>query len=363
MGVPLIQKLGMVQYMAARKLRGERRFPLVLMLEPLFRCNLACIGCGKIQYPKEILAQSLTPEACFEAAEQCGAPVVAVAGGEPFLHEEMPRIVSGLIERKRFVYFCTNGLLLRKKLSDYAPSPYLTFSLHLDGGRESHDRITNRPGLFDSVLELMHFLRGRGFRFTVNCTLYNDSRPEEIGTLFDRVMALGAQGITISPAFSYQENSRKGLFPARSRSKALFRAIFERGRGRGWKFNHSSLFLDFLSGNRTYTCTPWGNVTRNILGWQRPCYLLAEGYAPSYRALMEKTNWADYGPGRNPKCRNCMLHSGFEATAVNDAIAHPLTALGVFLKGPCTEGPFAPDPTESGVLRLLLRGETNESNG
>jgi len=337
MGVPLLQKASIAKYITGHKLRRDRRFPLVLMLEPLFRCNLSCIGCGKTRYPEEILDLRLGPQECFDAAEECGAPVISIAGGEPLLHENMPEIAAGFIARKKFIYLCTNGLILKRRLVDYTPSSYLTFSVHVDGSRELHDRLTNRSGMYDSAMDAIELLGRRGFQFVVNCTIYNVQRPEAIADFFDCVLDLGAQGITTSPGFGYTDESPGGLFLSRQESVLFFREIFKLGRGRKWQFNQSNLFLDFLSGNQNYMCTPWGNVTRNVFGWQRPCYLFADDYAPSFQDLMEKTNWDAYGPGRHPKCAHCMLHSGFEATAVNDAFAHPLKALGAYLRGFSTE--------------------------
>jgi hopanoid biosynthesis associated radical SAM protein HpnH len=347
MGVPFIQKNRIAQYIFGQKLRGRRRYPLVLMLEPLFRCNLSCAGCGKIAYPEEILDRRLSGEECFSAVEECGAPVVSIAGGEPLIHQEMPQIVAGLVKRRKFIYLCTNGLLLKNHLHNYRPSPYLTFSIHLDGSREMHDGLAGRPGVFDSAVEAVRLLRPRGFRFITNCTLYEGVTAREVAEFFDFVLALGAEGITLSPGYPYAGASPGERFLKRTHSKQLFREIFKLGKGRKWKFNQSSLFLDFLAGNRTYRCSPWGNATRNVLGWQKPCYLFAEGYAPTFRALMKETDWSRYGPGRHPQCTHCMLHSGFEATAVDDTLAHPLKALFVFLRGPRTEGPFAPDPAEN----------------
>ncbi len=346
MSVPLIQKYRIARYLLGRKLRGEQHYPLVLMLEPLFRCNLACFGCGKINYPKEILDCRLSVEECLAAVEECGAPVVSIAGGEPLMHKDMPQIVNGLVKRKKFVYLCTNGLLLKAHLKDYTPSLYFTFSLHLDGNRKRHDAVVGRPGVFDTAVDAIRLAHAQGFRCIVNCTLYEGVAAEEIGEFFDFVMSLGAEGITVSPGYNYPNAKQQGMFLQRSQSKQVFRDIFELGKGRGWKFNQSSLFLDFLAGNRNYQCMPTGNPTRNVLGWQRPCYLLAESYAPSYRALVEETDWNKYGPGRHPQCIHCMLHSGFEASAVKDTLTHPLQALYVFLHGPRTQGPFAPDDAE-----------------
>jgi hopanoid biosynthesis associated radical SAM protein HpnH len=347
MGVPISQKYSLAQYLLGQKLRGKQRYPLVLMLEPLFRCNLACAGCGKIRYPEEVLDRCLSMEECFSAVEECGTPVVSIAGGEPLIHKDMPQIVAGLVKRKKFVYLCTNGLLLKAHLQDYTPSSHLTFSLHLDGHGERHDALAGRPGVFDSAVEALHLLRSKGFRFIINCTLYEGVSPKEISEFFDFILSLGAGGITLSPGYHYAHASQKEIFLQRGRSKQLFRQVFTLGKGRKWKFNQSSLFLDFLAGNRAYQCTPWGNPTRNVLGWQRPCYLFAEGYAPNFQSLLEETDWSRYGPGRHPQCAHCMLHSGFEATAVNDTLAHPLQAFFVSWRGPRTEGPLAPDPADS----------------
>jgi hopanoid biosynthesis associated radical SAM protein HpnH len=348
MGVPLIQKYRISRYIYRQKAVGRSRFPLVLMLEPLFRCNLSCSGCGKTTWPEEVLDKRLSAEECQAAAEECGAPVVSIAGGESLIHEEMPQIVTRLTGLKRFVYLCTNGILLKKKLAQYSPSPYLTFSVHLDGCRELHDRLAGKEGVFDSAVNSMLLLRNRGFRFTVNCTIYNGVSAAQAGEFFDFVMRLGAEGITVSPGYDYPGAPQKGLFLKRAESKILFREIFRLGRNRRWRFNHTSFFIDFLSGNRSYQCTPWSTVTRNIYGWQKPCYLFADGYAESVRALLEETEWDRYGPGINPKCEHCMLHSGFEGTAVNDMISHPVQALSVYLRGPITEGPFARDTVKSG---------------
>jgi hopanoid biosynthesis associated radical SAM protein HpnH len=346
MSVPLRQQIRVGRYILGQKLRGVRRYPLVLMLEPLFRCNLACPGCGKVRHEKEILSRSLTAGECFSAAEECQAPVVSIAGGEPLLHEDMPAIVSGLIERGRFVYLCTNGLLLEERLPDYRPSPFLTFSVHLDGNRVRHDEAVGREGVFDRAAAALVLARERGFRVTVNTTLYRAVRPVEAAQFFDFAMGLGVEGITVSPGFPYERAPNQDAFLDRIASKQLFREVLRLGRGRGWKFNHSSLFLDFLAGNRTYQCTPWGNPTRNIFGWQSPCYLLAESYTASFSELLEGTRWERYGPGRNPKCADCMLHCGFEPTAVDAAFSQPWQALRVFLAGPRTDGRLAPEPCE-----------------
>ncbi len=360
MGIPLLQKYRVARYIAGRKLRRAKRYPLVLMLEPLFQCNLACAGCGKIDYPKEILKKRMSVEDALRAVDECGAPVVSIPGGEPLIHKEMPQIVAGIVARKRFVYLCTNAILLTRHIDDYSPSPYLTFSVHLDGNRERHDESVCQEGVYDKAVEAIRLARSRGFRVTVNCTLFTGENPDRVAEFFDTAMGLGIEGITVSPGYSYSHAPRQDVFLERSASKRLFREIFRRRRDRTtrWEFNHSSLFLDFLAGNQAYQCTPWSNPTYNIFGWQRPCYLLSdEGYAPSFRSLMEDTEWDHYGVGRNPRCNNCMAHCGYEGTAVDDAFTNPLKALTVSLRGPRTYGPMAPE------LPILYRTDSASQAG
>jgi hopanoid biosynthesis associated radical SAM protein HpnH len=344
MGIPLRQQWAIVTHVLRQKVYGVERYPLVLMLEPLFRCNLACAGCGKIDYPEEILDRRMSVEECMAAIDECGAPVVSIAGGEPLIHKEMPDIVDGLIRRKKFVYLCTNALLLPQRLEDYTPSAYLAFSIHLDGHRHRHDASVCRAGVFDRAIEAAKMALENGFRVTVNCTLFQGESAEEVARFLDYVTELGVEGVTISPGFSYTHAPRHDIFMQRNATKHLFRSIFKLGRRREWRLNHSSLFLDFLAGNQSYRCTPWGNPTRNVFGWQKPCYLLVdEGYAPTFKALLQETDWDRYGIGNNPKCANCMAHCGYEATAVADAMAHPMKALRVSLRRPKTDGPMAPD--------------------
>ena len=344
MGVPLIQQLRVGSYIFKQKLKGNERYPLVLMLEPLFRCNLACAGCGKIDYPDEILNKRLSYDECINSVEECGSPMVSIAGGEPLIHKEMSNIVKELVSRKKFIYLCTNALLLDKKMHEYTPSPYLTFSIHLDGDKERHDASVCRKGVYDKCVEVIKKALNRGFRVTVNCTLFQGESAEEVAQFMDNMMKLGVEGVTISPGYSYERAPRQDVFLKRTGSKNLFRKLFELGKTKKWRFNQSSLYLDFLAGNQTYHCTPWGNPTRNIFGWQKPCYLLVgEGYANSFKSLIEDTKWDQYGTGSNPKCDDCMVHSGYEATAVNDTFSSPLKALSVFLKGPRTTGAMAPE--------------------
>jgi hopanoid biosynthesis associated radical SAM protein HpnH len=353
LGVPLFQAYKVGRYIAGRKLRGVKRYPLVLMLEPLFQCNLACSGCGKIDHPKETLQKRMAVEDALRAVDECGAPMVSIPGGEPLIHKDMPQIVAGIVARKKFVYLCTNAILLPKHIDEYKPSPYLTFSIHLDGSRERHDESVCQEGVFDKAVAAIKLARAKGFRVTINCTLFSGENPDHVAAFFDEAMTLGIEGIMVSPGYSYHHAPRQDVFLGRSASKRLFREIFKRGeagraskegtRGR-WSFNHSALFLDFLAGNQAYECTPWSTPTYNLFGWQRPCYLLTdEGYAPTFKSLMEDTEWDHYGVGKNPACDNCMAHCGFEGTAVDDAFAHPLKLLKTTLLGPRLTGPMAPD--------------------
>ena len=348
MPVPIRQALRVGAYILKQRLMRRGRYPLVLMLEPLFRCNLACPGCGKIDYPDEILNRRLSVQDCVRAVEECGAPIVSIPGGEPLLHKEIGRIVEELVKRKRFIYLCTNALVLEKKLHLFKPSPYLTFSVHLDGLEAEHDKAVNQSGVFERAVKAIRAVKAAGFRVNVASTLFDNAEPQRVAAFFDFVGTLGVEGVTISPGYAYERAPDQEHFLNRQRTKKLFRDVFRAGKGHKWVFNQSTLFLDFLAGNQEYHCTPWGNPTRNIFGWQRPCYLLNEGYAQSFKELMEETAWDLYGTGNYEKCANCMVHCGFEATAVNDTVAHPLKALKVLLRGIGTEGPMAPEIPLSG---------------
>lgn len=342
MAVPMIQQARVGAYVLKQWIKGTERYPLVLMLEPLFRCNLACPGCGKIDYEDSILNKRLSVEECLAAVDECGAPVVSIPGGEPLIHKEIAEIVDGIISRKKFVYLCTNALLLQKRLHLFKPTPYLTFSVHLDGLESHHDHAVDRKGVFQKAVAAIREAKKQGFRVNVNCTLFDQMTVEETTQFFDfAIHDLGVEGITVSPGYAYERAPNQDHFLNRKKTKKLFRDVFRLGKDKNWRFSQSSLFLDFLAGNQSYKCTPWGNPTRNIFGWQRPCYLLSEGYAPSFDALMTETDWASYGTGNYEKCADCMVHCGYEPTAVTDTIKHPLKALKVFLKGIETDAPMA----------------------
>jgi hopanoid biosynthesis associated radical SAM protein HpnH len=374
--IPLRQTIRVGAYVLSQHIKGIRRYPLVLMLEPLFRCNLACAGCGKIDYPDAILNQRLSVDDCVAAADECGAPMVVIAGGEPLLHREIDEITRRIIAKKKFVYLCTNALLLEKKIDLFEPSPYFAWTIHLDGDREDHDRSVCQSGVYDRAVAAIKLAKARGFRVNINSTLFDTADPQRIARFFDEVMDIGIDGITVSPGYAYERAPDQEHFLNRRRTKELFREIFKRDPRRQWSFNQSSLFLDFLAGNQSYHCTPWGNPTRNYFGWQRPCYLLGEGYAKTFRELMEETDWDAYGTGNYEKCADCMVHSGYEASAVMDSVKHPLKAAQVAVRGIRTEGDMAREipldrqrpakyvfsrHVEEAMARLKARGQTAES--
>jgi hopanoid biosynthesis associated radical SAM protein HpnH len=344
MGIPLRQAITIGAYVVGQHLRGRKRYPLVLMLEPLFRCNLACAGCGKIDYPDKILDQRLSVADSLHAMDECGAPVVVLAGGEPLLHRELPDIVTGALAKGKYVTVCTNALLMEKKLDDYRPDSRFNWSVHLDGDKAMHDKSVCRAGVYDRAIKAIRTAKAKGFRVNINCTLFSDADAERVANFFDSVVALDIDGITVSPGYAYERAPDQQHFLNRTRTKQLFRDIFRRAAGRRkWPLFQSGLFLDFLAGNQTYHCTPWGNPTRTVFGWQRPCYLLGEGYAKTFKELMEDTDWDAYGTGNYEKCADCMVHSGFEASAVMDAVKRPWKAAAVALAGITTDGPMSPD--------------------
>ncbi|HEV2101236.1 MAG TPA: adenosyl-hopene transferase HpnH [Candidatus Acidoferrum sp.] len=317
MPVPISQAWTVASYVLKQKIQGRKQYPLVLMLEPLYKCNLACAGCGKIQYPAHVLKQELSPEECFKAVDECGAPMVSIPGGEPLMHSQIEKIVEGLVARKKYIYLCTNALLLKEKLHLFKPSKYLTFSVHLDGQKEHHDFSVCREGGFELAVEGVREALKQGFRVTTNTTLFDGADPNSVRAFFDEMMALGVEGMMLSPGYSYDKAPDQKHFLGRARTRRLFRAILS-NRKPTWRFNQSMLFLEFLMGKRDFRCTPWGMPTYSIFGWQKPCYLLQDGYAETFNELMTTTEWDNFGTeSGNPKCANCMVHSGYEASGVD----------------------------------------------
>ena len=347
MPVPISQMWTVASYLLKQKLAGRKRYPFVLMLEPLFRCNLACAGCGKIQYPAHILKQELTPEECIRAVEECGTPMVSIPGGEPLMHSEIDEIVRGLVARKKYIYLCTNALLLKEKLDLFEPSKYLTFSVHVDGQQEHHDFSVCREGGYDLAIEGIREAIRRGFRVTTNTTLFDGADPKSVRAFFDQMMELGVEGMMLSPGYSYEKAPDQRHFLGRARTRRLFRAILS-NRKKSWQFNQSKLFLEFLMGRRNYACTPWGMPTYNAFGWQKPCYLLQDGYADTFRELMESVEWNHYGTeSGNAKCSNCMVHSGYEASAVD----HTFSGIGGLWAA--TKAAFSTTYRDPDALELL----------
>jgi len=347
MPVPISQMWTVASYLLKQKLAGRKRYPFVLMLEPLFRCNLACAGCGKIQYPAHILKQELTPEECIRAVEECGTPMVSIPGGEPLMHSEIDEIVRGLVARKKYIYLCTNALLLKEKLDLFEPSKYLTFSVHVDGQQEHHDFSVCREGGYDLAIEGIREAIRRGFRVTTNTTLFDGADPKSVRAFFDQMMELGVEGMMLSPGYSYEKAPDQRHFLGRARTRRLFRAILS-NRKKSWQFNQSKLFLEFLMGRRNYACTPWGMPTYNVFGWQKPCYLLQDGYADTFRELMESVEWNQYGTeSGNAKCSNCMVHSGYEASAVD----HTFSGIGGLWAA--TKAAFSTTYRDPDALELL----------
>ena len=317
MGIPLRQAARVGAYMAANKLRGRQKYPLIVEMEPLFACNLECPGCGKIQHPTEILRKRLSVEECVGAMEECGAPMVSIAGGEPLLHPQIADIVEALLERKKFVYLCTNGVLLRRKMDQFKPSPYFSWAVHVDGLRERHDIAVAREGVFDEVVEAIREVKKRGFRVTTNSTFFNTDTPESVRGVLDFLNDdLGVDSLMISPGYAYEKAPDQEHFLQVAETRRLFREAFADGRRKRWRLNHSPLFLDFLEGKVDYQCTPWGIPSYSVFGWQRPCYLMADGYAETYQELIETTDWDSYGRGRDERCASCMAHCGYEPSAV-----------------------------------------------
>jgi hopanoid biosynthesis associated radical SAM protein HpnH len=361
MSVPISQMVAVARYVLANRIRGRVRYPLVLMLEPLFRCNLACAGCGKIQHPNETLRRQLTPEQCWAAADECGAPLVSIPGGEPLLHPRIDEIVAGLVKRRKFVYLCTNALRLVECLPRFQPSKYLAFSIHLDGPREEHDRSVCREGVFDAAVEAIRAARERGFRVTTNTTVFRGVDPERLRGFFEEMSRLGVEGLMVSPGYGYAKAPDQDHFLERRETERMFSQLLRRPpRGARWRFNHTPLYLAFLRGQWQLECTPWGNPTYNLFGWQRPCYLLDEGYCATFQELMETTDWSRYGAASgHSACQNCMAHCGHEPTAIRETFG---SWRGFFatawwtLKGlpdsapmPSPESSLVPPPAHSSV--------------
>jgi hopanoid biosynthesis associated radical SAM protein HpnH len=304
-------------YLMKQKLRGREKFPLVMELEPLFACNLKCAGCGKIQQPHTVLKQRMPVEQAVGAVEECGAPIVSLAGGEPLMHPQIDEIVRQLLARKRIVLLCTNALLMPKHLHRFTPHRNFSWMVHIDGLRERHDESVCKDGVFDEAVAAIKQARAAGFRVMTNTTFFTTDSPQDVIDVLDYLNDdLGVDNMQISPGYAYERAPDQEHFLGVEQTRQLFRKAFDDGRRKRWRLNHSPLFLDFLEGKRDFECTPWGIPSYSLLGWQRPCYLLADGYASSWQELLDTTNWEDFGRGKDPRCANCMAHCGYEPSAV-----------------------------------------------
>ncbi len=317
MPVPMRQAARMGAYLMEQKLRGNDKYPLIVELEPLFQCNLACEGCGKIQHPVHELKRRMPVDQAIGAIDECGAPMVSIAGGEPLIHPEIDEIVRQLVARKKFVYLCTNALLLEKKLHLFEPSPYFAWAVHMDGLRERHDDSVDREGVFDVAVAAIRAAKAAGFRVTTNTTFFTHDTPETVRSVLDFLNDdLEVDQMMISPAYAYEKAPDQEHFLGVRQTRELFKAAFGDGRRKRWRLNHSPVFLDFLEGKTDLQCTAWGIPSYSLFGWQKPCYLMADGYVSTYKELIETTDWDAYGRGRDPRCDNCMAHCGYEPTAV-----------------------------------------------
>jgi len=331
MPLNLRQNLRVATYIAKQRLKGNKKFALVLQLEPLYQCNLACKGCGKIQHPEDILSRRLTVQQCIDAVEECGAPIVSIAGGEPLIHKEIDQIVAALIERKIYVYLCTNAILMMRKMDLFKPSPYFCWSVHIDGLRERHDASVDRKGVFDKAIAAIKEAKRRGFRVTTNTTFFSTDTPKTVREVLDFLNdELKVDAMEIAPGYAYEKAPDQEHFLEVERTRNLFREAFADGRRKKWRLNHTPLYLDFLEGKLDFPCTAWAIPCYSVLGWQKPCYLLADGYVSSYKELIEATEWDEYGRGKNPKCENCMAHCGYEPTAVFKTFESPTESARAF---------------------------------
>lgn len=317
MSMPVRQAIRVAGYVLGQRLRRRAKYPLLVELEPLFACNLKCAGCGKIQHPADVLKQRMPIDQAVAAIEECGAPMVSIAGGEPLMHPQIGELVRELVARKKYVFLCTNALLIPKKIDEFEPSRYFAWTVHIDGLRERHDASVCKEGVFDEAVAAVRECQRRGFRVTTNTTFFNSDSPQSVIEVLDYLNDdLKVDEIMISPGYAYGKAPDQDRFLGVEQTRRLFHEVFARGNRRRWRFNHTPLFLDFLEGKVDFPCTAWAIPSYSTFGWQRPCYLMADGYARTYRELIDDTDWSRYGRGHDPRCDNCMAHCGYEPTAV-----------------------------------------------
>ena len=312
---PVQLNVSMTKYIMGMKMRGVKRFPLVLMLEPLHLCNLACVGCGRIREYKDTLQEMMTLEQCVGVVEECGAPVVSICGGEPLIYPQIGELVRGLIDMKRHIQLCTNAVKLSESLEKFSPSPYLTFTVSIDGLETTQEVTRGRKGIYDVQTSAISDAKARGFRVIINTTLYKQTDVKEVEELFRRLTLLGADGFLITPGFSYDAVD-DDIFLKREESTEKFRQVLKLAEK--YRFVNTPLYMRFLTGERELDCTPWGSVTVNPQGWKAPCYLITDTHCKSFRELMDSTDWERFVSRRDPRCRNCMMHCGVEPTAVEE---------------------------------------------
>jgi hopanoid biosynthesis associated radical SAM protein HpnH len=319
MRFPLSLTASMVGYMAGKKLRGEKRFPLVLMLEPLHACNLTCTGCGRIREYAPTIKEKLSVAECLAAVDEAGAPIVSLCGGEPLIYPDIGPLVAGILRRRKHIYLCTNGMFIRKRLHEFRPTTRFFFNVHLDGLEETHDLAVERKGVFRAAVDGIRAAKAKGFLVCTNTTIYKETDLAEIDRLFAYLTKLGVDGFMLSPAYGYtavhQSNpdGAAAIFMTRDDIRAKFQEA-QRLLGR-YRMMSSPVYLEFLSGRRELTCTAWGNPTRNVKGWKSPCYLITDRHHNTFRELMDNTDWDRYGYGKDPRCEHCMVHCGYEPSA------------------------------------------------
>jgi len=319
MRFPLSLTSTMIHYIAKKKITRQKKFPLVLMLEPLHACNLTCTGCGRIREYETTIKQKLSIEECLESVDECGAPIVSLCGGEPMIYPEIGKLVQEILKRRKHIYLCTNGMFIKKKLHEFKPTSRFFFNVHLDGMRETHDRCVEREGVFDSAVEGIKAAKKAGFLVCTNTTVFKDTDINELDALYAFLTKLGVDGFMLSPAYGYaavketNPNGAAEIFLTRENIRAKFKEA-EKLLAK-YRMASSPIYLEFLSGKRELTCTAWGNPTRNIKGWKGPCYLITDEHHETFKGLMDDTQWENYGAGKDPRCEHCMVHCGFEPSA------------------------------------------------
>jgi hopanoid biosynthesis associated radical SAM protein HpnH len=328
MPVPARQQIRVGAHLLRNRLKRSKHFPLIVEIEPLFACNLSCPGCGKVRQPTEVLRRHLSVEDVLQAVSESGAPMVSIAGGEPLLHPDIGRMVTELVRRKVYVYLCSNGVLMKRRMDRFTPSRYFAWVVHIDGLKDRHDGAVAREGVFEQAVDAIRESKARGFRVTTNSTFFNTDSPKTVRDVLDFLNdELEVDAMMLSPAYAYDRAPDQDHFLGVEQTRKLFRDAFADGRRKRWRLNHSPLFLDFLEGKVDFECTAWAIPSYSVLGWQKPCYLMADGYAKTYRELVETTDWSSYGRGKDARCANCMAHAGYEPTAVFATAKSPMQSL------------------------------------